>query len=65
MRQVSSPTRTTTKSEIFKTCAGLMRCSLSVTRPASIACCARLRVLKKRAAQSHLSTRMDPGQGRI
>jgi hypothetical protein len=30
-----------------------------LTRPDSIACCARLRVLKKRAAHSHLSSLIE------
>src|SRR5688572_30393507 len=43
----------------FRSCEGLTRTSFSFTRPAAIACCARLRVLKKRAAQSHLSMRSE------
>jgi hypothetical protein len=55
-RHSYSPTRITTESFGFNSCEGLMRASLSLTRPATIACWARLRVLKKRAAQSHLSS---------
>ena len=36
---------------------GLARCPLEVMRPISQDFCARARVLKKRAAQSHLSMR--------
>src|SRR6186997_2928214 len=47
------------ESATFNSCEGLTRDSFSFTRPAAIACCARLRVLKKRAAQSHLSMRSE------
>src|SRR3954452_10582883 len=49
--------RTAIASPIFTGCAGFTRSSLSRTWPASIASAARLRVLKKRAAHSHLSMR--------
>src|SRR5574341_2346039 len=46
-------------SPVFSSCADFTRTSFSFTRPAAIACCARLRVLQKRAAHSHLSIRSD------
>src|SRR5262245_40782006 len=46
-------------SPAFSSCADFTRESFNLARPAAIACCARLRVLKKRAAQSHLSIRSD------
>src|SRR5258706_13812833 len=55
--QRQSPTRPTTMSPAFNSCAGFVLSPLSCTRPPATACCARLRVLKKRAAQSHLSKR--------
>src|SRR5688572_33206630 len=49
--------RTVTASATFSSSADLTRASFNLTRPAAIACWARLRVLKKRAAHSHLSRR--------
>ena len=48
--------RTTIESPIFASFAGLGRSPFSVTCPASMASTAVARVLKKRAAHSHLSS---------
>src|SRR5688572_33491802 len=57
MRHSKSPMRMASASPPFSSCEDFTRASFSLTRPAAIACCARLRVLKNRAAQSHLSRR--------
>src|SRR5204863_9068631 len=54
VRRSRSPTRTSL--------AGFAAPSLTSTLPPAHAAAARLRVLKKRAAQSHLSTRSESGE---
>ena len=55
--QRSSPATMSSSSPGFSSRAGLACCPFHLTRPPSTAIAARLRVLKKRATQSHLSMR--------
>src|SRR3954454_14466457 len=56
---VSSPRRTRTRSPAWTGLAGLAGAPLQSILPPSIACLASERVLKKRAAQSQISSRTD------